>query len=347
MKVLVVNNAAPFIRGGAEELADQLVLRLNMVPGVEAELLRIPFRWQPVDILVEQILLNRNLQLYQVDRVIGLKFPAYLIPHPNKVLWLLHQFRQAYDLYESGMSHLCGHPSGDRLAHLVRRTDGICFRECRAIYANSPVTQARLKKFNGFHATVLYPPLLDAERFVGGEHENYFFAGGRVGPGKRQDLLVKAMQHVRSKAKLVIAGPLDDDEYGRYLQELAMQYDLKDRVELQFGYHTRGKIAMLVNRSLACAYLPVDEDSLGFVTMEAFSAGKAVLTTHDSGGLLEIVRNGETGLVVDIEPPSLAEGLDRLANDRTATIKMGRLAKSLLQSKALTWSNTLERLLNE
>ena len=101
MRVLVLNNAAPFIRGGAEELADQLVARLNATSGIEAELLRVPFRSEPADRIVEQILLSQSLRLYNVDRVIGLKFPTYLIPHPTKILWLLHQFRQAYDLYES------------------------------------------------------------------------------------------------------------------------------------------------------------------------------------------------------------------------------------------------------
>jgi len=116
MKVLVVNNAAPFIRGGAEELADQLVLRLNATAGVEAELLRIPFRWEPADCIVEQILLNLKLQLYEVDRVIGLKFPAYLIPHSKKVIWLLHQFRQAWP--ETTARRLCSRTL--RLQHLVR-----------------------------------------------------------------------------------------------------------------------------------------------------------------------------------------------------------------------------------
>src|SRR5271169_2647468 len=134
MRALIVNNAAPFIRGGAEQLADQLVLRLNATKGVEAELLRIPFRWEPADCIVEQILLNFNLRIDQADRIIALKFPAYLIPHHCKILWLLHQFRQAYDLYESGMSHLCGHESGERIVQLVRNADRQGFVESRAIY---------------------------------------------------------------------------------------------------------------------------------------------------------------------------------------------------------------------
>ena len=30
--------------------------------------------------------------------VIGTKFPSYVVRHPNKVVWLVHQFRQAYEL---------------------------------------------------------------------------------------------------------------------------------------------------------------------------------------------------------------------------------------------------------
>jgi glycosyltransferase involved in cell wall biosynthesis len=347
MRVLVLNNAAPFIRGGAEELADQLVLRLNATAGVEAELLRVPFRWEPADCLAEQILLNRNLRIYQVDRVIGLKFPAYLIPHPFKVLWLLHQFRQAYDLYESGMSHLCGHESGERIAQLVRSADRQGFLESRAIYTNSPVTQARLQKFNGFGSTVLYPPLLDGERFMGGEYGNYVFAGGRVGPGKRQHLLLEAMRHVRSTVRLVVAGPLDDEDYGCRLEKLVAQNDLAGRVELRLGFQSRDEIASLVNGALACAYLPIDEDSLGYVTMEAFSAGKSVLTTRDAGGVLELVHNDETGFVAAADSQSLAEKLDRFASDATVATEMGRAAKSRLDSMALSWDHTIARLLSD
>jgi glycosyltransferase involved in cell wall biosynthesis len=346
MRVLIINNAAPFIRGGAEELADQLVRRLNATKGVEAELLRIPFRWEPADCLAEQIILNRNLRLYQVDRVIALKFPAYLIPHPTKTLWLLHQFRQAYDLYESGMSHLCNHPAGERIAKLVRNADAQCFRDCRAIYTNSPVTLARLRKYNGIDAAVLYPPLLDGERFVGGEYGDYIFAGGRIGPGKRQHLLIEAMRHVRSSVNLVIAGPLDDANYGRRLQALVAENDLAPRVDLRFGFRSRDEIASLANQALACSYLPIDEDSMGYVTMEACSAGKSVITADDSGGVLELVRHGETGFVVAADPERLAEHFDRLAYNKSDTIGMGRAAKSLLDSKGLSWEFTIGRLLS-
>ena len=347
MRVLVVNNAAPFVRGGAEQLADQLVLRLNATKGVEAELLRIPFRWEPADCIVEQILLNFNLRIDQADRIIALKFPAYLIPHHCKILWLLHQFRQAYDLYESGMSHLCDHQSGKQIVQVVRSADDRCFRECRSIYTNSPVTQTRLRKFNGFDSTVLYPPLLDQEKFAAGEYGNYVFAGGRVGPGKRQHLLIEAIARVRSDLRLIVAGPLDDPEYGAYLRDLVARYDCSDRIDLRFGFHDRDEIARLVNGSLACAYIPIDEDSFGYVTMEAFSAGKCVVTSSDAGGVLEIVLDGETGLVTAAEPAALAESFARLASERNKAIELGQAAKAMLDSKALSWDNTIDCLLSD
>ena len=78
MKVLVVNNMAPFLKGGAEALADQLVRSLNATRGVQAELVRIPFKWEPAERLIEEILICRSMRLYDIDLMIGLKFPGIL-----------------------------------------------------------------------------------------------------------------------------------------------------------------------------------------------------------------------------------------------------------------------------
>src|SRR4051794_39882965 len=100
MKVAVVNNCVPFVNGGAEHLADALTSKLSEF-GHQAILIRIPFSWEPPQKILECMLACRMLRMPNVDRVIALKFPAYYLPHPNKVLWLLHQFRQAYDLWNT------------------------------------------------------------------------------------------------------------------------------------------------------------------------------------------------------------------------------------------------------
>jgi glycosyltransferase involved in cell wall biosynthesis len=122
---------------------------------------------------------------------------------------------------------------------------------------------------------------------------------------------------------------------------------MSSRVDLLFGFHSRNQIAKLVNGALACAYVPIDEDSMGYVTMEAFAAAKAVVTTQDSGGVLELVRDGETGFIAEPDSQSLAARLDQLAGDTGAVREMGRAAKSVLDAKALSWGYTIERLLSD
>ena len=345
MKVLVVNNAAPFQRGGAEELADHLVRRLNATPGVQSELVRIPFAWEPAERLIEEMLIARGLRLPNVDRVIGLKFPAYMVPHHDKVLWLLHQFRQAYDLSEAGQSHLDFDETGRSVKAAIRAADNACFAECRKIYCNSPVTQNRLMKFNGVASEVLYPPLNDGELFTGGDYGDYVFAGGRVAAGKRQHLLIEALALLPNGPRLVIAGPPENEAYADRLRKLVEDLDLKDRVSLRFGFHPREDIARWANDALACAYLPFDEDSVGYVTMEAFAAGKAVLTVTDSGGLLEIVSEA-TGAVSEPTPAALAEALARLTSDRSLAMARGAAARDLWRNKNVTWEATVRRLLD-
>ena len=101
-----------------------------------------------------------------------------------------------------------------------------------------------------------------------------------------------------------------------------------------------------MNGARACAYLPIDEDSMGYVTMEAFSAGKGVITSCDSGGVLELVHDGETGLVSNPDAHSLAESLDQLGGDLPTARKVGRNAKALLESKGLSWDHTIATLLD-
>ena len=112
---------------------------------------------------------------------------------------------------------------------------------------------------------------------------------------------------------------------------------------LKLGFHPRADIAAWANGARACAYIPYDEDSLGYVTMEAFAAGKPVLTTRDSGGLLEIVGE-ETGAVTEPTPAALAEGLARL-NDPALAATRGAAAGALWAARGLTWARTIETLL--
>lgn len=345
MKVLVVNNMAPFVWGGAEELAHHLVSNLKLA-GCDADLFRIPFSWNPAERLLDEVLLHKGLRLDGVDRVIALKFPAYLIPAENKVLWLLHQFRQAYDLRDAGQSHIPDNPEGDRILDAIRAADNECFAQCRRIFVNSNVTKDRLQRYNGWPSEVLMPPLNDPELFGDSGANGYIFAGGRVNDAKRQFLLVEAMRHVKSNVNLVIGGPPDSEQDREKLTNAIAATGLNERIILDLGFLAREKYAQYMNHCVACAYLPFDEDSVGYVTMEACQASKPVITTTDSGGLLQLVADSVTGAVAEPEPVALADAIDRVCMDQTRARTLGRAAFDKWHSMGINWQNTVHRLIS-
>ncbi|HUJ92857.1 MAG TPA: hypothetical protein VLW05_09165, partial [Gaiellaceae bacterium] len=102
MRLAVCMPQVPFERGGTEIFADGLVRALND-RGHETELVTVPFKWYPGERVLTQAFLWRLLDLEEangrpIDAVIATKFPSYAVRHPNKIVWLLHQFRQAWDL---------------------------------------------------------------------------------------------------------------------------------------------------------------------------------------------------------------------------------------------------------
>ena len=345
MKVLVVNNMAPFVWGGAEELAAHLQKNL-IAAGHESEVLRIPFQWEPATRIPSQMLMTRAFELWNVDRVIALKFPAYLIRHPHKTLWLLHQYRQAYDLFDAGQTNLPEGPLGEDIRNFIRKADQECFRESRRIFTNSDVTRKRLQHYNGFDASVLLPPLNDPELFDGGASQGYVFAGGRVNGMKRQHLLLEALAQTPGNTRLLIAGPPDTPEDGQKLHKLTERFGLADRVQLDLRFLPRQTYADYVNAAAAVAYLPFDEDSLGYVAMEAATAGKALITASDSGGVLGLVKDRRTGWVADPTSASLAEVMAAVGADSATTARLGQAARELWLGMGITWPKTVERLLS-
>ena len=345
MKVLVLSTMMPFVHGGAEELFNHLVRNLQTTTGVEAEGFRIPFTWDPAERLIDEMLIARRLRLCNVDRVIALKFPAYLVPWDDKIVWLLHQYRQAYDLRDVGQGNIPGDDRGAQIVAAIRAADNAAFSEARRIYTNAPITARRLLHYNDVNSRVLRPPLNDPELFVGGESGDYVLATGRVNAGsKRQHLLVRALRYSPG-TRLVIAGPPDSPEDADTLRRLAAEEGVNDRLTLDLRLLWRGDLARLVNRSLAVAYLPFDEDSFGYCTMEAFQASKPVLTATDSGGVLDIVRDGETGLVVAPEPELLGDALTKLVADPASAARLGRAGRAAIDAEELTWAATIEKLL--
>ncbi|MEW6479079.1 MAG: glycosyltransferase family 4 protein [Pseudomonadota bacterium] len=344
MKVLIVNNMAPFVWGGAEELAMHLQRNL-IIAGHESEILRIPFQWEPATRIPNQMLMVRAFELWNVDHVIALKFPAYLIRHPRKTLWLLHQYRQAYDLFEAGQTNLPAGQAGLEMQALIKGADQECFAEARQIFTNSEVTRQRLLKYNGFQASVLPPPVNDPALFPGGEDGGYIFAGGRINGMKRQHLLLDALLTTDKRVKLLIAGPPDSPADEALIREKVERHGLADRVRLDLRFLPREVYANYINQASAVAYLPFDEDSLGYVAMEAATAAKPIITTTDSGGILGLVEHEVTGWVAHPDPEGLASCLSAVVAQPVRRSILGRQAREHWVNMKINWPDTVDALL--
>ena len=208
MRIAVCAPQVPFVRGGAEIVSDRLVEELRK-RGHEAELVTVPFKWYPGERVLTQAFLWRLLDLEEadgapIDLVIATKFPSYAVRHRNKVVWLLHQFRQAYELDRTELGQFDESPEGRALRREVHRLDRLALGEARKLFATSRNVADRLERSTGLLAEVLpHPPQELPYRCD--EYGDFVLSVGRIDRAKRVDLLLEALG-ADSSLRCVIAG---------------------------------------------------------------------------------------------------------------------------------------------
>ena len=331
MRIAVCRPQVPFARGGAEIFTDELARQLQ-TRGHEADVVSVPFKWYPGQRVLTQAFLWRLLDLTEadgrpIDLVVATKFPSYCVRHPNKVVWLLHQFRQAYDLDRTELGQFSESAEDRATRRRVQRLDETALGEARKLFATSRNVAGRLQRSTGLEAEVLpHPPQELAYRTDA--YEPFVFSVGRLDRAKRIDLLIQAA--AGQDVDVVVAGEGPDRER---LESLA-----NGRVRFT-GRVSEQELADLYARCRAVFYAPVDED-FGMVPFEAFLAEKPVVTTTDAGGPLDVVRDRETGRVVEPTVEAVAAALAIGEDDARA---WGRAGKALAEQ--VTWDHAIDRLL--
>lgn len=345
MKIAITTVQVPFTSGGAEHHASGL-LKACRAAGHQADVISMPFRHAPVEQVFRamEIWEQEDLRLLdggEPDIVVCLKFPTYYLQHPCKVLWLLHQHRPVYDLWDH--MEAGGHVWSERerdLRWAISDKDGYHIPRCLDVHTNSRNVSARLLHYNGIDAQPLYHPSPLDGRLHCAPAEPYIFCPSRLEPLKRQHLLVEAMQYVRSPVTAVISGE------GSQAADLARQVahlGLSGRVRF-VGRLDEARLIDHYARCLAVFFGPFDED-YGYVTLEAMLAAKPVITCGDSGGPLEFITSGETGYVVPPEPRAVAAAIDELHTHPDHAAWMGEAGLELYRALGLSWDNVLLRLL--
>lgn len=340
-RICVTAPQVPYLRGGAELHTDLLVAALRQ-EGHDVELVTLPYIWTSDESSLQQCLAWRMVDLATeiagIDLVIATKFPSYLVRHPNKVAWVFHQQREVYDLHATPFG-LLSSGAGDRgLRQALVELDLRALGENRALFANSRNTAARVARYCGMEARPLYAPPKLHEDLHPGSHGDYVFYVGRLDRIKRIDLTIRAMAATRGSYTLKIAGK------GPHLEELrrtVTELGVSKRVEF-LGFVSDEEVVELYAGCFAVVLTPHDED-YGFTTLEAFFAGKPVVTTDDAGGVLEWVQDGVTGFVTPPQPERLAEKLDELADDRRLCEQQGMAGRERVLAE-VSWPLAIEAL---
>ena len=341
MRIAVCRPQVPFAYGGAEIFSDTLVEQLRE-RGHEAEIVSIPFKWYPGHRVLTQAFLWRLVDLTETDgrpieMVVATKFPSYAVRHPEKRVWLVHQFRQAYELDRTELGQF-GESAEDRVVRRqVHDLDRVALGEATRLFATSRNVAGRLERSTGLVAEVLpHPPQSLAYRNDG--PGDFVLSVGRLDRAKRIDLLVEAAAQEPS-LQVVVTG--DGPDRAR-LEQLVAARGLLGRVRFA-GRVSAEELEDLYATCSSTFYAPVDED-FGMGPYESFLSGKPVITATDAGGPLEVVHDGSTGRVVAPEPAEIAGAAVWLREHPDEAAALGRAGHAV--AAEVTWDRAIGRLLS-
>ena len=315
-RIIVCEAQVPFVRGGAEYLVRTLVTQLQR-HGFAAELVSIPFKWYPKGEILAHAAAWRLIDLSEsngqpIDLVIASKFPTYFVRHPNKVTWLVHQHRAAYELCGTEFSDF------DHVEEDVGTRDTI-MRKDNEMLARVPPRLHDLAHHLGSAGEVQWPPARSAASS----------SAIRRSPHQEAPTATTSSSSggwSRSSALTWSCGPCStsivrydwswsgEGTQRQRTEQLAESLGLSDRITFA-GAIDESVLVDLYKDALAIVFAPFDED-YGYVTLESFLAHKPVITTTDAGGPLEFVEHETNGLVCQPTDEALAAAVNRLAADK-------------------------------
>jgi glycosyltransferase involved in cell wall biosynthesis len=338
-KICICASQVPFVHGGAElhvqALYNELVKR-----GYNTEIVQLPYKWYPREQIINTIFAWNMIDLTEsnnekIDLVIPTKFPSYMVHHENKVVWLIHQFRQIYDQYGTRYSDFT--EADEPIRQLIIKEDNRALGEAKKIFTNAQNTANRLQKYNGIQGEALYHPPMHYGKYYHENYGDYILSVGRLDDAKRIDLMIRAAKYTGKNVRFLIAGtgPMREK-----LEKLAIEEGVEDRVEF-LGFVEDNDLLRLYANARGIFFAPYDED-YGYITLEAFLSKKPVITTVDAGGVLEFVRDGENGFINELNVEALGESINKLFSTSSISQDFGNAGFDLV--KDISWDNVIDRL---
>ncbi|MDH6058372.1 glycosyltransferase family 4 protein [Umezakia ovalisporum] len=319
--------------GGAERFFTGLVNSLNTTT-TSADIVEVLIDESSFESIQESYLRCYDLDVSAYDGVISTKAPTFLLRHPNHICYLVHTMRVFYDMFEQEFGK--GNQVLKTQRETIQQLDTGALRPPRTkkVFTIGNEVSQRLMQWNGVKSEVLHPALV-LNNFSMGKYDHIFLPG-RLHRWKRVDLVIKAMAHLRYPMNLKIAGT------GEQEQELRTLSQTDKRIEF-LGRVSDEELLNLYANALVVPFVPIRED-YGYVTLEAFSHFKPVITCQDSGESLQFVKDGINGLVVSPKPKEIARAIEYFINNPEQAKIMGERGKIAISH--INWSNISQRLLS-
>lgn len=155
---------------------------------------------------------------------------------------------------------------------------------------------------------------------------------GALGRFKGCEYLIKAMKIIVDefsdcKLRIVGSGPKEKE-----FQMLTNSLDLIKNISFE-GFVSHSQILDYYASAKIVVFPSVVPETFGRIAAEAMAAGKPVVATR-SGGIPELVRSGETGILVNPKNSmEIAEAAIYLLKNKDKALEMGRKGKKLIEEK--------------
>jgi glycosyltransferase involved in cell wall biosynthesis len=215
-------------------------------------------------------------------------------------------------------------------------------RQADLIFADSALTATRLTTWLGVdpRRVLILPPAGIAPipvREPQLKTVDCIFVG-RLLPHKNLDVLLHAIGSLKEVTLVIIgSGP----ERGR-LEALAQALGLTSRVSFEAPRSREAVIERL--RSSRLLTFPSTREGFGLAVLEANGCGvPALVVKHADNAALEIVRQGENGLVCALEAREMAEAIRGFLADQEAQLRMSHAA--LAVASTYSWESYVDRML--
>lgn len=307
----------------------------------------------------------RAIDARSYDVLLSTQPPSFAVEHPRHLALFYHHLRIYYDLSDAYVAAGFVDPTvHERARDAALQVDSPLLAGVTRFLAASEVVQERLATFNGltgnvsvFHAGTGMPEELVEP---GDEYEHPLCVSRHEFP-KRTELFVHAMKFLPDAVGTVVGTggrlpwvrQIDAllSERGADLEavrasdlwlcrgEAGPEAPFEADSNVRFLGHVEESELAGLYRSALCVVAPAYLEDYGLTAIEAMAFGKPVVVCRDGGGLVDFVKDGVTGFVVEPTGPAIAEAVRRFREDPSLARAMG--AAALEASRRYTWDRAL------